>query len=216
MGQKLIISEEERKLITHLYGSDLISENKKIVDFIKDKIMNVILPVITSPREVIRILKSLSKKGLVTLSLLMTVLVACSEMGQEKTFDEVVKYTLEEEWAGSEDDKVFLAIYVETQLSNELKMSHIAGWAYDALKFGEREAFSRLSSKREELVSKFYRFPEEELKQLQETTEIYELITKLKEKYQKDTSLRDKLVWESLNDLKKLDSSEPLARLVQK
>ena len=180
-------------------------------------IVDDILSVVEGPKDVYNKLTSYGKKGMLSLAVLASVIVGCAEQGDIDSANKTIEYALTNEWAGSDREKIFIAILDYTGTSSDKKSLDASLWAYDALKYNEDLAWEKYNTSYEDYykrMSSINKEAGEEAKQdIEETKQFIESLIK---KFESDPNLTNKLVTQSLEDLKKLDKSEPLYRLVKR
>jgi hypothetical protein len=104
MGQRLIITEQEIIDIKEMYNINESINLKKVFEDIKSTIGN--------PTEYLSKLKSYSKLGVITMSLLLSLLAACSSEGKEKETEITAEFIIKDRWKGSEDEKLYYAMFL--------------------------------------------------------------------------------------------------------
>jgi hypothetical protein len=104
MGQRLIITEQEIIDIKEMYNINESINLKKVFEDIKSTIGN--------PTEYLSKLKSYSKLGVITMSLLLSLLAACSSEGKEKETEITAEFIIKDRWKGNEDEKLHYAMFL--------------------------------------------------------------------------------------------------------
>lgn len=78
-------------------------------------VVDDILSVTEGPKDVYNKLVSYGKKGMMSLAIIASVLTGCAEQGDMGSAKATIEYAIENEWAGSEEDKLYLAAWYETE-----------------------------------------------------------------------------------------------------
>jgi len=102
MGQRLIINEEEISSIREMYNLNEEFSLQKIYKDIKSSIGDSV--------NYLKKLKNYSKLGVVSLSMLLSLLSACNSEGQSENANQTVEFILKERWKGSDEQKLYYAM----------------------------------------------------------------------------------------------------------
>jgi hypothetical protein len=104
MSQRLVITEQEIIEIKEMYNINESINLKKVFDDIKSTIGN--------PSQYLFKLKSYSKLGVITMSLLLSLLAACSSEGGDKEAELTAEFIIKDRWKGNEDEKLHYAMFL--------------------------------------------------------------------------------------------------------
>jgi hypothetical protein len=104
MGQKLIITEEETQKIIEMYNLNEAISFQNVFKDIKSSIGDSI--------NYIKKINNYSKLGLVSMTMLLSLLVACNNQGETENYNQTAEFIIKDRWKGSDDEKLHYAMFL--------------------------------------------------------------------------------------------------------